>query len=95
MRKQFSDPEEDIMFEEKITKVSSWGISQARTLVLTLDHVYVFTGTTLSRKHRITNLGAVIQSKTSSEIVLHFPRMKDLRIVGLSKERQQELIHLI
>lgn len=62
---------------------------------MTFDHVYVFTGDKLSRKHRITNLGAVIQSKISSEIVLHFPRMKDLRITGLTKDRQQELINLI
>ena len=27
MRKQFSDPDEDIMFEENITKISSWGFS--------------------------------------------------------------------
>lgn len=26
--------------------------------------------------------------------MLHFPRMKDLRITGLSKARQQELIHI-
>ena len=95
MKKQFSDPEEDIMFQENITKISTWGWSQQRSLAVTIDHVYVFTGNKLSRKHRITNLGAIIQSKVSSEIVLHFPNMKDLRITGLSKARQQELIHLV
>ena len=94
MRKQFKDPEEDILFQENITKISSWGFSQQRVLCVTIDHVYVFTGNDLSRKHRITNLGAIIQSNISSEIVLHFPRMKDLRITGLSKARQQELIHI-
>jgi hypothetical protein len=95
MRKQFSDPEEDIMFQENITKISSWGLSQRRVLVITIDHVYVFTNSKLSRKHRITNLGAIIQSNLSSELVLHFPKAKDLRITGLSKDRQQELISLI
>jgi hypothetical protein len=94
MRKQFKDPEDDIMFQENITKISSWGFSQQRVLAVTIDHVYVFTGSQMSRKHRITNLGAIIMSNISSELVLHFPRMKDLRITGLSKERQQELIHI-
>jgi hypothetical protein len=88
MRKQFNDPDEDVMFEEKITKVSSWGFFNDRTLCVTTDHVYVFTKKSLSRKHGIMNLGAIIQSNVSSEIVLHFPNMKDLRVHGLSKERQ-------
>jgi len=44
MRKQFKDPEDDIMFQENITKISSWGFSQQRVLAVTIDHVYVFTG---------------------------------------------------
>lgn len=95
MKKQFSDPDEDIMFEENITKISSWGLSQKRVFCVTIDHVYVFSNAKLSRKHRITNLGAIIQSNLSSELVLHFPKAKDLRITGLSKSRQQELMNLI
>lgn len=87
MRKQFSDPEEYVVFEENITKISSWGISQRRSFCVTTDHIYVFTNTKLSRKHRITNLGAIIMSNISSELVLHFPKAKDLRITGLSKPR--------
>ena len=95
MIKQFSDSDEAIMFEEVITKVSSWGINQARVLVVTHNHIYVFTGNKLSRKHRITNLGAILISTISSEIVLHFPNAKDLRVTGLSKDRQEELRSMI
>jgi len=95
MRKMFSDPDEVILFEENITKISSWGFSQQRALAVTTDHVYVFTSGKISRKHRITNLGAIIQSNLSSELVLHFPNMKDLRITDLSRERQMELRNLI
>lgn len=91
----FSDPDEDILFEENITKISSWGFSQQRALAVTTDHVYVFTAGKISRKHRITNLGAIIQSNVSAELVLHFPSMKDLRITDLSQARTQELRDLI
>ena len=40
-------------------------------------------------------MGAIILSKISSEIVLHFPSAKDLRITGLTKDRQEELRSMV
>ena len=62
---------------------------------MTVDHVYVFTIDSLSRRHRVTNIGAIILSKISSEVVLHYPEKKDLHIRELSKPLQQELISVL
>ena len=95
MMQQFSDPDEFILFQERVSKLSRWNMSQSRILAVTVDHVYLFSNGKLNRKHRITNLAAIIKSNVSSEIVLHFPKAKDLRITGLTKDRQKELQNLI
>lgn len=67
----------------KITKLSRFNFSLSRTLIVTTEHIYVFEGNKLNRKHKITNISAVIKSTKSTEMVLVFPMAKDLRLNGL------------
>lgn len=84
---QFKNPDdEDVMFEAKISKLSRWNISQERIWVQTTEHFYVFKGKKLNRKHRITNINAIIKSLVSDEVVFHFPQSKDLRMTCKQKD---------
>lgn len=65
-------------------KLSRFNIEQRRTLILTGDHIYLFDKNSLNRRHRVTNMSAIIKSTVSSECVLVFPNAKDLRIIGLT-----------
>jgi len=56
MVKQFSSPEEPILFQAAVSKVSRFGFSQQRVLAVTLEHIYVFEGTQLSRRHKIHHI---------------------------------------
>mmetsp|Transcript_78830 Transcript_78830/g.109215 ORF Transcript_78830/g.109215 Transcript_78830/m.109215 type:complete len:251 (+) Transcript_78830:13-765(+) len=90
---QFKNPDdEDIMFEAKINKLSRWNMSQERIWVQTTEHFYVFKGKKLNRKHRITNINAIIKSLVSDEVVFHFPQSKDLRMTCPQKE---DLINML
>ncbi len=71
------------MFQQKITKLTRWNLQQTRVLAVTMQHVYLFGGKKINRKHKIVNIGAIVLSTVSNEIVLHFPKSKDLRISGL------------
>ena len=84
MIKQFTDPGEPIMFQSKVVKLSRFNIEQRRTLIMTGDHIYLFEKNKLNRRHRVTNMSAIIKSTVSSECVLIFPNAKDLRVVGLT-----------
>jgi hypothetical protein len=42
MMKTFNDPDEPVMFEAKVVKLSRYNIEQKRILVLTGDHIYLF-----------------------------------------------------
>ena len=83
MLKLFEKPDEPILFQAAVTKVSRFGFNQGRVLAVTLEHIYVFEAGKLSRRHRITNVAAIIRSTKSPQIVLHVPQYKDLRIDGL------------
>ena len=62
---------------------------------MTTEHIYVFEDGKLNRKHKITNLGAIIKSTKSAEMVLVFPMAKDLRLNGLEKRDDlQKIIQL-
>lgn len=84
MIKQFHDAGEPIMFQSKVVKLSRFNIEQKRTVVLTGDHLYLFDKNSLNRRHRVTNMTAILKSTMSSEVVLIFPSAKDLRIMGLT-----------
>ena len=71
MIKQFKDPTETILYQEKIKKVSSWGVNQTRTLIITEQCIYLFEekfmkGMQISRTYEITDLAAVIRSTEST-----------------------------
>ena len=91
MRRQFTAPDEPIMFEARVTKLSRYNVEQKRVLVLTGDHIYLFEKNSLNRRHRVTNMSAFIKSTVSSEIVLVFPSAKDCRITGLSEQQVTDL----
>ena len=95
MKAKFSTQNEPIMFQSKVKKLSRFNIEQQRVLVLTGDHLYLFEKNTLNRRHRVTNMSAIIKSTVSSELVLVFPSAKDCRLTGLSEERISELQSLI
>lgn len=91
MEKCFNDPNEPIMFQAKVVKLSRFNIEQRRTLVQTGDHIYLFDKESLNRRHRVTNMAAFIKSTKTNEIVLSFPNAKDLRCIGLSAQQVNDL----
>ena len=86
MEKCFNDPDEPVLFQSKVTKLSRFNIEQKRILVLTGDHIYLFDKQKLNRRHRVTNMAAFIKSTKTTEIVLSFPNAKDLRASGLTAQ---------
>ena len=50
------------------------------------EHLYLFGGEKLQRRHRVMKMAAFIYSTSSDEIVFCFPEAKDLRFMGLSPE---------
>jgi Unconventional myosin tail, actin- and lipid-binding len=91
--KQFSNPDEPVLFHCSITKLSRFNFKLSRTLIVTTGHIYVFEDSKINRKHKITNIGAIINSTKSTEMVLVFPMAKDLRLNGL--ERRDDLQKII
>ena len=59
---QFSAPDEPVLFQSKVSKLSRFNIEQKRTLILTGDHIYLFEKTKLNRRHRVTNMSCIIKS---------------------------------
>ena len=88
---QFSDPGEPILFQSKIVKLSRFNIEQRRVVILTGDHIYLFDKAALNRRHRVTNMSAIIKSTVSAEVVLVFPNAKDLRMSGLTQAQVTDL----
>ena len=86
MEKCFNDPNEPVLFQSKVVKLSRFNIEQRRILVATGDHIYLFDRNKLNRRHRVTNMAAFIKSTKTNEIVLSFPNAKDLRCIGLNAE---------
>ena len=91
MVQQFTDPGEPVMFQAKIVKLSRFNIEQRRVVILTGDHIYLFDRNNLNRRHRVTNMSAIIKSTVSSEVVLVFPNAKDLRMQNLSEQQKTDL----
>ena len=74
-----------------MTKLSRFNIEQKRVVILTGDHLYLFDKNSLNRRHRVTNMNAIIKSTVSSEVVLVFPNAKDLRMLGLTTQQVTDL----
>ena len=74
------------MFQSRVVKLSRFNIEQRRVVILTGDHIYLFDRNNLNRRHRVTNMSAIIKSTVSTEVVLVFPNAKDLRMQGLTAE---------
>ena len=91
MQAQFTDPGEPILFQSKVVKLSRFNIEQRRIIVLTGDHIYLFDKNSLNRRHRVTNMSAIIKSTVSPEVVLVFPNAKDLRMNGLTESQVTDL----
>ena len=89
MIQQFSNPDDPILFHCTSTKLSRFNFKLTRTLIVTTEHIYLFEDTKINRKHKITNIGAIIKSTKSTEMVLQFPQAKDLRLNNL--DRRDEL----
>ncbi len=70
---QFSHPEEPIIYQTSVTKLSRFNLTKSRVLILTSDHIYLFESGKMSRKHKITNMTAFIKSSKSNEVVMVFP----------------------
>jgi len=81
---QFTDSSEPVMFQASVAKLSRFNIEQRRVVVLTGDHIYLFDKNSLNRRHRVTNMSAIIKSTISTEAVLVFPSAKDLRMQNLT-----------
>jgi len=83
MTKQFSDPDEPVLFASIAKKRSTYNIGQARVLIVTTHRIYMFEDQKMSRKHKINHLSAIIKSKASPEFVLVFPELKNLHLEGV------------
>ena len=53
MLKQLIDPEEPVLFSAEVQKLTRWNFTQARTLILTTEHFYLFEGQKISRTHNL------------------------------------------
>ena len=91
MKATFNDQDEPIMFQAKVIKLSRYNIEQRRILVQTGDHIYLFEKQKLNRRHRVTNMAAIIISTVEEEVVLSFPNAKDLRMRGLTRDEINNL----
>ena len=92
---QFVDPDDPIMYSNKITKLSRYNFKQSRTFIITADFIYIFSGNKLNRRHKIGNLVAIIISDSKPDFVLHFPAAKDLRVTGLTEDDRDEIMNMI
>lgn len=63
MIKLFKNPDEPILFQTNINKLSRYGFSQGRVLAVTMEHIYVFESGKISRRHDIRHLHAIIKSQ--------------------------------
>lgn len=88
---QFTDPGEPILFQSRVKKLSRYNIEQTRVIILTGDHIYLFDRNNLNRRHRVTNMTAIIKSTVSTEVVLVFPNAKDLRMQNLTAQQVTDL----
>jgi len=95
MKTQFSNPDEPVMYQNEITKMSRYNFKQTRVFCITFDFIYIFNGKKINRRHKITNLVACIMSQKSSEFVLHFPAAKDLRVSGLQVKDRDEIVDML
>ena len=91
MAKCFNDRNDPILFQAMVVKMSRFNVEQRRILVLTGDHIYLFDKAKLNRRHRVTNMSAIIKSTKSTECVLSFPNAKDLRLTGLKEGQVGDL----
>jgi hypothetical protein len=92
---QFNDPEDPILYQNSIVKLSRYNFKQTRVFCITANFIYIFNGEKINRRHKITNLAAIITAEKTEEFVLHFPNAKDLRVEGLPKEDREEIRTLI
>ena len=76
-------------------KVSRYNMEQRRTFVQTGDHIYLFEKETLNRRHRVTNMVAIILSTVENEVVLSFPSAKDLRMRGLTADQITDMKNIL
>lgn len=65
MQKQFSDPDEPVLFASSAKKKSTFSIGHSRVLILTAQRIYLFDNQQISRKHKITHCTAFIRSSKS------------------------------
>jgi len=84
MTKQFSDPDEPVLFASPAKKRSTYNINQSRVLIVTTHRIYMFEDSKMSRKHKIGHLAAIIKSSVGPEIVLIFPDLKNLHLEGVN-----------
>ena len=83
MKQQFKSEDEPILMSENVEKLTRFNTVQRRTLVLTGERVYLFHRSNLSRPIKIKSLSAIVKSTMSNQVVLMFPKGKDLRFKGL------------
>ena len=93
MRGEMQDGGADIVFCERVDKMTRHNETEQRELILSGEHLYLFGGDKLMRRHRITKLATFIFSSVSSEVVFQFPGAKDLRIADLSQDQILEFIN--
>ena len=85
----FADPNAPIVFAKNVGKLTRHNDQQERLIVMSGEHLYLFGGEKLQRRHRMMKMAAFIYSTASDEVVFCFPEAKDLRFMGLTPEETQ------
>ena len=59
------------------------------------EHLYLFGGEKLQRRHRIIKLSAFIYSEASDQVVFSITESKDLRFCGLQLSEVQQVLQML
>ena len=86
--------DEPVMYSNKWFKINAYGSKQDRDLILTTKHVYNLKNLKIRRKIKITDVKAIIKSKTLDQFVLHIPNDYDFRFELENKDEFIKILQL-
>ena len=86
--------DEPVMYSNLWYKINAYGAKQDRDLVLTTKHIYNLKNLKIRRKIPITDVKAIIKSKTLDQFVLHIPNDYDFRFELENKDEFIKILQL-
>lgn len=86
--------DEPVMYSNTCFKINAYGAKQDRDLILTTKHIYNLKNLKIRRKIRITDVKAIVKSKTLDQFVLHIPNDYDFRFELENKDEFIKILQL-